>query len=120
MPGAFITINTWQQTRSSLQSRIRYFSTSDANSLEASWRRIQVVQSDLSSERLRELCVNFKPAQGDINTYYDKFEYEDGSPLGEVFESLVRVMGRTEEEHSACLAVSTAQKGAIQASRDVR
>ncbi|CZT21875.1 uncharacterized protein RCC_07741 [Ramularia collo-cygni] len=102
-----ITIN--RHTRSTdltIDTRPKQLSCYDTKSMEllasklanpaASWRRIQVFQSEIESERLSTAIVHYSNGSSRI-----KFDFEDGTTLGDIFDRIVGIGQRTPAQHVA-------------------
>lgn len=69
----------------------------------ASWRRIEVFQSEIDEERLQAVRVQYFPPphrapQGD-DIYYENLAFPDGITLGEVFEKIAEIIWRPQDDH---------------------
>ncbi|CZT21876.1 uncharacterized protein RCC_07742 [Ramularia collo-cygni] len=68
---------------------------------EASWRKIKVVQSEESSERVSYAKIHFRRSKdsGRVSHYRESLEFPDGMLLGESFECLSEIACRSDAQH---------------------
>lgn len=101
---------------SSLRPLIAKFLRSSFGTGNASWRRLQVFQSDVKAERLAHARVQFDKPEGYLgaNSYVAKFEFEDGTPLGVIFDAISQLVSRLPAEHIAAVEAAAADAAAVE------
>lgn len=104
-----LVIDVRKRGKSHLPARLEEFLRSSFGNTNASWRRTKVLQSETQAERLADVEVRFRRPKGykGPNSYIEKFEYQDGTPLGVLFDEIFRLTSRRLTEHAT--AASAAQ-----------
>lgn len=103
-PWKYLHIDTRTTARSSYRTKLKNLVSSKFGNENASWRRLQVVQSDVSAERIQAVLVTFIPLKHGFERrgmYTEKLDFKDGTTLGEVFERVMEITCRTKVQHVA-------------------
>lgn len=84
---------------STYRTRYKKLMASSFGAADAGWRRIQLFQSDVTTERLRGVDVkDTDPARGPAQVI---FEFGHGATLGDVFERIIGIVFRTRKQSMA-------------------